>query len=79
MRSEETTGVWRRGLTAAVAACLCLGLSGCLIIGGKSERRTLPTLGQQLVDLKQARDNGAISDEEYHRAKERMLEGDCRR
>lgn len=52
-----------------------LASSGCLLIApaGKTTHTT-PTLGQQLQDLKDARDKGAISAQEYEKAKARLLE-----
>ena len=49
-------------------------LTGCIAVGG-SEHYTKPTLGRQLMDLKTARDTGAISDHEYEHAKEDLLRG----
>ncbi|HEY0551405.1 MAG TPA: SHOCT domain-containing protein [Verrucomicrobiae bacterium] len=55
--------------------CVTL-LSGCVIALGN---RDLPsdhkaTLGKQLTDLKQARDSGAITEDEYQTAKKRLIE-----
>jgi hypothetical protein len=33
-----------------------------------------PTIGQELIDLDRARDDGAITDAEYEEAKERILD-----
>ena len=49
-------------------------LPGCLVIGGHSSDTVLPTVGQQLIDLKKARDQGAISPEEYERLKQQLME-----
>ena len=48
--------------------CLALQIGG----GAKSEARQ-PSLGQQLVDLKKARDTGAITDAEYEAQKARLM------
>jgi hypothetical protein len=53
---------------------LSLLASGCIAVGG-NEHFTKPTLGRQLMDLKTARDTGAISDEEYRVAKQDLLNG----
>ena len=59
------------------ALILCAGaalLSGCIAVGG-NEHYTKPTLGRQLMDLKTARDTGAIGDQEYQQAKDDLLHG----
>ena len=59
------------------ALILCAGgalVSGCIAVGG-NEHYTKPTLGRQLMDLKTARDTGAIGDTEYEQAKEDLLHG----
>lgn len=61
-------------LAAGLAATL---LSGCVVALGNrvppDERK--PTLGKQLTDLKQARDSGAMTEDEYQTAKKRLVEG----
>ena len=47
-------------------------LGGCIGIGDSSQT-TPPTVGQQLVDLKTARDRGAISEQEYEQKKAEIL------
>lgn len=60
----------------AVLAAMGLGLaSGCIAVGGRSTHDT-PTLGRQLIDLKQARDVGAIDDAEFDAARARLLARD---
>jgi hypothetical protein len=49
-------------------------LAGCIAVGG-NEHYTKPTLGRQLMDLKTARDTGAVSEQEYEHAKEDLLRG----
>ena len=51
-------------ITTAVS-CIAVG-SG----GKKIEQQ--PTLGQELLDLKKARDEGAISDQEYEEMKAKL-------
>ena len=59
---------------AALSAVLLL--SGCIGIGGGSRTTNQsPTLGQQLVDLKTARERGAINDAEYETQKAKLLAG----
>ena len=50
----------------------CIGLS---LGGGTRTESHSPTLGQQLIDLKTARDNGAINDAEYQAQKTKLLAG----
>jgi hypothetical protein len=40
----------------------------------KRDAKGSPTLGKQLTDLKQARDSGAINEEEYQTAKKRLMD-----
>jgi hypothetical protein len=59
------------GLSATTLLTGCLGLQ----LGGgttKTEGKR-PTTGQELVDLKQAKDSGAITDAEYQTQKARLL------
>jgi hypothetical protein len=63
-----------RAALIAVGAALLIQLGGCIAVGG-NDRFTTPTLGQQLKDLKSARDCGAVSDSEYKQAKEDLLCG----
>jgi PBP1b-binding outer membrane lipoprotein LpoB len=51
-------------------------LSGCIGLsmgGGSKTESHNPTLGQQLIDLKTARDTGAITDAEYQAQKSKLL------
>ena len=61
----------------ALTAILSTLLSGCVVALGNrvppDDRKA--TLGKQLTDLKQARDSGAITEEEYQTARKRILEG----
>ena len=55
-------------------------LTGCLDlqIGGGSTSRPqtqTPTVGQQLVDLQNAKDSGAINDAEFQAQKAKILNG----
>jgi hypothetical protein len=63
-----------RLLGRLLLAGLCLGLSGCLVIGASTEKKAPPpTLGQELIDLKSARDQGAISEDEYHHTRRNLI------
>ncbi len=52
-------------LIATLMSCIAVG-SG----GKKIEQQ--PTLGQEFMDLKKARDEGAISEQEYNEMKEKL-------
>ena len=61
-------------LVAAFATSISLLLNGCIAIGtGSKQQQTSATLGQQLVDLKTAKDTGAITDAEYQAQKAKLL------
>lgn len=62
--------------TRILMLTLALTLGGCVasLGGGKTENTQLPTLGQELQDLKGAHVTGALTDEEYADAKRRLLE-----
>lgn len=57
-------------------ACIALlSVSGCAI--GNSGKLVLSrhiSVGQELIDLKEARDRGAITEEEYLEVKSKLLE-----
>jgi hypothetical protein len=50
---------------------LAATLSGCAIGSGKTEI-IKPTLGQELIELKNAKESGAISEQEYEEMKEKL-------
>ncbi len=62
-----------------IALCGVLGglCAGCVCaIGGgdgKEKGAVAPTKGQELIDLKKARDQGAISEEEYQNQKSQLM------
>ena len=63
-------------LLTFVTACSALLLTGCigLQLGGGSKSETQnPSVGQQLIDLKVAKDHGALSDAEYQAQKAKLL------
>ena len=47
-------------------------LSGCAIGTKGATSVANPTLGQELIDLKKAKDSGVISTEEYEKLKEKL-------
>ena len=54
-----------------VLLLLVLLCSGCAIGSGKTEVKET-TLGQELIELKEARDKGAITGSEYEELKEKL-------
>ena len=64
----------KHSLLAATVVALSLSLTAC---GGSSTKTTVTnqeTQGKQLMDLKEAYDSGVISEKEYEKAKERILD-----
>ena len=55
-------------LTVLLTAC-CGGGTETIVVPAESG----PTAGQELQDLKAANDQGAITDEEFDKAKEKVL------
>lgn len=51
---------------------LATTLSGCAIGSGSKTEVSKPTLGQELIELKKARDSGAISEQEYKELREKL-------
>jgi hypothetical protein len=65
-------------IPTAVALSAMLLLTGCLALqigGGDKKEAQKATIGQQLIDLKTARDAGAITDAEYLTQKAKLLDG----
>jgi hypothetical protein len=65
-------------IPTAVALSAMLLFSGCLALqvgGGDKKEVEKATPGKQLVDLKAARDAGAITEEEYQTQKAKVLTG----
>ncbi|HZR18603.1 MAG TPA: SHOCT domain-containing protein [Verrucomicrobiae bacterium] len=61
---------------AVVYVSLAGLLAGCVwSVGGKEHVTSAqPTRGQELIDLKKARDQGAITPEEYENKRRQILE-----
>jgi hypothetical protein len=71
-------GIPRMLLTAEIVAACCL-VSGCAWSIGGSERKEgtavhQNTRGQELIDLKRARDQGALTEDEYQEQRKRIME-----
>jgi uncharacterized protein YceK len=65
-------------ITTAVGLSAMLLLSGCIVLslGGGSKNThemSKATVGQQLMDLHQAKETGAISEAEYEAQKAKVL------
>jgi hypothetical protein len=62
-------------LVAALSAFLATFFGGCAWqVGGDTKHAVqCPTTGQQLLDLKKARDHGVITDQEYEAQKQKLL------
>ena len=57
-----------------VLIILALAISGCAVGNkGTMHYNRSTTVGQELIDLKEAKDKGAISQEEYDKAKQQIL------
>jgi len=66
----------RNLVLVAVCGLLLFGAAACG--GGGADVRsevTTTTTGQQLMDLKKALDSGAISQQEYDRLREKVIQG----
>lgn len=64
----------RKIMTALVAWPLLFGLAACGGGGATSATSvSTTTVGQQLIDLKNALDNGAITQSEYERQRRKIL------
>lgn len=61
-------GTWTTALILSTSL-----LCGCAWSIGEHKEHGQPTRGQELIDLKKARDNGAISEEEYQAQKKRVM------
>ena len=56
----------RKIICVLLALALLTTLTSCIAVGsGGKKVENQPTLGQQLIDLKKARDEGVISAQEY--------------
>ncbi len=52
---------------------LITSLASCIAVGSGGEKiNNHPTLGQQLIDLQKAKDEGAITQQEYEELKDKL-------
>ncbi|MFO0828609.1 MAG: hypothetical protein U0572_10740 [Phycisphaerales bacterium] len=68
----RTGNSWKFGVSVVGLALTAL-LGGCIAVGGTVQRGPEPTLGQQLIDLKQAEQTGAITPAEYDRLRAQLI------
>ncbi len=68
----------KRLVPNSLLLAVCLATSGCLALqfggGSKSVESPPHTIGQELIDLKKALDEGALTEAEYQVQKERLLQ-----
>ncbi len=63
----------RRIISVLLIIAFLTTMVSCIGIGaGGKKIETQPTLGQQLIDLKKAQDEGAISRQEYAELKDKL-------
>jgi len=63
----------KKAIVIIVLVFFFVTLVGCIgIQGGSDQAKAEPTLGQQLIDLKKAKDEGAITHKEYNELKEKL-------
>lgn len=66
-----------RPLLLSLGVLVLFSLTGCLNLqfgGGTTSKPHTPTVGQQLIDLKRAKDEGVITNAEYETQRARLLE-----
>jgi hypothetical protein len=65
-----------RKVSFVVIAALAVSAAGCVwsLGGGDTKKTVQPSQGAQLTDLKKARDEGALTEEEYQTLKRKILE-----
>ncbi|HVR85577.1 MAG TPA: hypothetical protein VMU54_14770 [Planctomycetota bacterium] len=75
MRSAPTLWTLRRAILALGLSGFLMLASGCAfsIGGGNTEEVQLKTWGQQLLDLKKALDEGALTQQEFENAKRKVI------
>jgi len=75
-RKTQDDNMKRLFIPAAVALSAMLLLTGCLALqvgGGDKKEERKASVGQQLIDLKTARDTGAITEAEYQTQRAKVL------
>ena len=63
----------RRIAAIILVVLLMTSLTSCIAVGTGGEKvHNHPTLGQQLIDLQKAKDEGAITAKEYEELKDKL-------
>ena len=63
----------RQVISVLLVLALLTTMVSCIAVGsGGKKVENQPTLGQQLIDLKNARDEGAVSNQEYADLREKL-------
>lgn len=60
-----------------ILACIFLAIFLCGCVGGLNtgdENFVRPSVGQELIDLKEALDDGAVTEKEYSDLKQRIMD-----
>lgn len=65
-------------LKIAAIALVGLCLPSCILIGNKATDSTHRNIGAELLDLKRAKDQGLISEEQYRKQHQRILADPCK-
>jgi len=70
---KPATGSWVSARRAAYSLGLCVLLTGCFNQASTTVDLGSVSLGQQLMDLKKARDTNSLSNEEYEKARAALM------
>ena len=62
----------KKTIRIILAMVLLMTMISCIAVGTDKQESTKPTLGEELIELKKAKDSGAISDQEYEELKEKL-------
>ncbi len=65
-------------LQFALIAFLSVSLPSCVLIGNKAVESAHRNIGAELLDLKRAKDQGLLSEEQYRKQHERILADPCK-
>ena len=63
----------KRIIAIIIVFAFITSMTSCIAVGSGGEKiEQKPTLGQEFIDLKRARDEGAISEQEYEEMKNKL-------
>jgi len=63
----------KKTISFLLVIALLITMVSCIAVGsGGKKVENQPTLGQQLIDLKNARDEGAVSNQDYADLREKL-------